>query len=286
MGKADFAVEELGRTTILGSRSYALKSKFVDQTFQIDVARPARREVSDDPLPVIYLLDGNSAFGVAIPTARLLQDDGLPPVLIVSIGYRFDETRPMAAQFFETRTRDYTPSADPSWLEATREILAKSGVTVDTVTGGGAAFLAFIEEELKPFIASRYAIKADDQSLIGMSLGGLFTLYALFEKPGSFARYGALSPSIWWNGCSVLGQEKALASRVTDLPVRLFLSVGVLEEGAGPPYNMVSNLEKLRRQLLARNYPGLRLSHTVFTDETHASVYPGSISRALRRLFE
>lgn len=286
MGAADFTVEELGRTTIMGSRSYALKSKHVNQTFQIDVARPARRIADDGPLPVVYVLDGNSSFGLAIPTARLLQDDGLPQILIVGIGYRFDETRPMAAQFFETRTRDYTPSADPSWLDATKETLAKSGVMVDTVTGGAAAFLAFIEEELKPFIASRYTIKADDQALIGMSLGGLFTLYALFEKPGSFARYGALSPSIWWNGCSLLEKEKALAARVSDLPVGLFLSVGVLEEGAGPPYNMVSNVETLRRRLLSRNYPGLRLSHTVFTDETHASVFPASFSRGLRKLFE
>lgn len=286
MGTADFAVEDLGRTTILGSKSYALKSKHVDQTFQIDVARPARRMADGEALPVVYVLDGNSAFGIATPTARLLQDEGLPPMLIVSIGYRFDETKPMSAQFFETRTRDYTPSADAPWLEMSKEALAKNGVMVNTVTGGAAAFLAFIEEELKPFIASRYPVKADDQTLTGMSLGGLFTLYALFEKPGSFARYGAFSPSIWWNDRAVLRNEEALAARVKDLPVRLFLSVGVLEEGIGAPYSMVSNLETLRQKLVARKYPGLRLTHQVFPDETHGSVYPASFSRGLRRLFE
>jgi hypothetical protein len=84
----------------------------------------------------------------------------------------------------------------------------------------------------------------------------------------------------------LLEQEKALAGRVTDLPVRLFLSVGVQEEGAGAPYNMVSNLETLRRNLLSRHYPGLRMTHTVFGDETHASVFPASFSRGLRKLFE
>jgi predicted alpha/beta superfamily hydrolase len=278
-------VEELGRTTILGSRSYALKSKHVDQVFQIDVAKLARRIAENEALPVVYVLDGNSAFGLATPTARLLADEGLPPVLVVGIGYRFDEGRSLGAQFFETRTRDYTPSADRPWLEMSKETLAKNGLSVNTVTGGAAAFLAFIEEELKPFIASRYAVKADDQTLTGMSLGGLFTLYALFEKPGSFARYGAFSPSLWWNDCSLFRNEEALAARVKDLPVQLFLSVGVLEEGAGPPYQMVSNLETLRRTLLRRKYPGLRLTHHVFTDETHASVYPASFSRAMRVLF-
>jgi predicted alpha/beta superfamily hydrolase len=275
-------VEELGRTTIMGSRSYALKSKHVDQIFQIDVMRPTRSD--SDPLPVVYMLDGNNSFGLAVPTARLLQDDGLPPMLLVSIGYRFEEGRSLAGQIFETRTRDYTPSADTAWIDMNKEMLAKRGTDVSRVsTGGAAAFLAFIEEELKPFIASRYAVKEDDQTLTGMSLGGLFTLYALFERPGSFARYGAFSPSIWWNDRVIVEREKAMT--VTDLPVRLFLSVGVLEEGAGPPYNMVSNVEKLRQRLIARKYRGLRMSHTVFTDETHASVFPASFSRGLRELF-
>src|SRR4051812_24625199 len=103
MGTREFAVEELGRTTILGSRSYALRSRHVDQTFQIDVARPVRRATEQDAaLPVVYVLDGNSAFGLVTPTARLLQDDGLPPTLIVGIGYRFEEGRPLGGQFFET----------------------------------------------------------------------------------------------------------------------------------------------------------------------------------------
>jgi len=276
--------EELGRTTVMGSHSYALRSRHVDQVYQIDVARQVRGKDDNEPRPVVYLLDGNSSFGMAVPTMRLLQDDGLPPVLIVSIGYRFEEGRSLAGQIFETRTRDYTPSEDTAWIAMNKEMLGKRDVDLSRITtGGAAAFLAFIEEELKPFIASRYAVKEDDQALIGMSLGGLFTLYALFERPGTFARYGALSPSIWWNDRFIAQKEKAMT--VSDLPVRLFLSVGVLEEGAGPPYNMVSNLEKLGQKLLAREYPGLKLSHTVFPDETHASVFPGSLSRAVRALF-
>jgi len=42
----------------------------------------------------------------------MLQDGGMTPSLIVGIGYRFDRARPLRGQYFETRTRDYTPSAD------------------------------------------------------------------------------------------------------------------------------------------------------------------------------
>ena len=34
------------------------------------------------------------------------------------------------------------------------------------------------------------------RTLWGHSFGGLFTLYALLARPGSFARYAAISPSI------------------------------------------------------------------------------------------
>ena len=68
--------EELGRASITGSRSYSLKSRNVDQTFQIDVARPSSRLAEGQKLPVVYVLDGNGCFGLATQTARMLQDGG------------------------------------------------------------------------------------------------------------------------------------------------------------------------------------------------------------------
>ena len=222
--------EELGRASITGSRSYSLKSRNVDQTFQIDVARPSSRLAEGQKLPVVYVLDGNGCFGLATQTARMLQDGGLAPSLIVGIGYRFDPARPLRAQYFETRTRDYTPTADETWLEMSKQELAKQGSEVNATTGGAPAFLRFIEEELKPFVAARYLVDEKDQTLTGMSLGGLFTLYAFFEAPQNFARYAAFSPSLWWDRRMLFGNEAALAARTKDVAARMFLSVGEQEE--------------------------------------------------------
>jgi len=277
--------EELGHATITSSRSYSYKSRHVDQTFQIDVARPNRRVAEGHKLPVVYVLDGNGCFGLAAQTARMLQDGGMTPSLIVGIGYRFDRARPLRGQYFETRTRDYTPSADAAWLEMSKMELAKQGTDVSTVTGGAPSFLRFIEEELKPFIAAHYPVDEKDQTLTGMSLGGLFTLYAFFEAPQNFARYGAFSTSLWWDKRVLFQNEAALAARVNDVSAKLFLSVGAREEEEGAVYGMVSNLAEMKRTLEARDYPNLDLSHTVFTEETHMSVYPASFSRGLRALF-
>ena len=280
---ADF--EELGRASIVGSRSYSLKSRNVDQTFQIDVARPSARAAEGKKLPVVYVLDGNGCFGLATQTARMLQDGGLAPALIVGVGYRFDPSLPLRAQTFETRTRDYTPTEDAAWLETSRRELAKQGVEIGGTTGGAPAFLRFLEDELKPFIAAHYPIDAADQTLTGMSLGGLFTLYAFFAAPQNFARYAAFSPSLWWDKRSLFANEAALAARTRDVTARLFLSVGDKEEDADGIYRMVSNLQAMKDTLAGRNYPGLKLSHTVFGEETHMSVYPAAFSRGLRALF-
>ena len=279
--------EDLGRTAMPGTRSYSLKSRHVVQTFQIDVAMPAVPVANDQKLPVVYVTDGNGTFAMAAQIARMLQSgpEPLPPVLVVGIGYRFDRARSYRAQYFETRTRDFTSVPDPEWLELSRDALAKLGDDVGTATGGAGAFLAFIEEELKPFIASRYSVEEGDQTLTGMSLGGFFALHTLFHSPGSFSRYAALSPSLWWGNGELFRNEASLAARTGDLPVKLFLGVGGDEDADGAPYLAVSNLERMHATLLSRRYAGLRLEQQVFAGETHISVYPAAFCRALRSLF-
>ena len=280
--------DDLGRTSMPGTRSYSLKSRHVDQTFQIDVAMPAVPVAKDQKLPVVYVTDGNGTFAMAAQIARMLQSgpEPLPPMLVVGIGYRFDRARSYRAQYFETRTRDFTSVPDLEWLELSRDALARLGDDVGTVTGGAGAFLAFIDEELKPFLASRYAVDEGDQTLTGMSLGGFFALNTLFHAAGSFSRYAALSPSLWWGNGELFRTEASLAARSNDLPVKLFLGVGGEEDADGAPYLAVSNLETMHATLMSRCYPGLRLEHQVIAGETHISVYPAAFCRALRSLFD
>jgi hypothetical protein len=174
------AFKELGPASIRGSQSFSVVSQCVDQTFIIDVLPPPASKVSGRPIPVVFVLDGDALFGIVAQTALYLQLDpgGLPPVLVVGVGYR-TEGDGSAGSGFGKRTRDLTPSVDGRYVAMLRAAPAPFTLPPDIEPGGAANFLSFIKEELVPFLASRYPIDVNDQTIIGMSLGGLFALRPL-----------------------------------------------------------------------------------------------------------
>jgi predicted alpha/beta superfamily hydrolase len=200
----------------------------------------------------------------------------MPPTLVVGIGYAFD-TPEDQAQPGLLRVRDFTPCSD-----ALFEAQYSGG---EDVCGGAAAFLDFIEHEVKPFVASRFPVDAADHTLVGSSLAGLFTLYTLFTAPQTFRRYVAISPALYWGGENVFELEEAFAARATDLPAHLFLAAGGLEEAHDAQQRFVSNVYRLDAKLQARAYPGLRLGLRIFDGETHMAVYFGAVARGLGAVF-
>ncbi|MFN7973995.1 MAG: alpha/beta hydrolase-fold protein [Acidobacteriota bacterium] len=82
-----------------------------------------------------------------------------------------------------------------------RRIERLSPVADRTHGGGeGPAHLDAIVEELKPAIDSRYRTrpKRDDTAVLGSSMGGLFSFFAAWTRPGVFGRAICLSSSFWW----------------------------------------------------------------------------------------
>lgn len=256
--------------SIAGSFRHVLRSETIGQDFLIDVVLPLAP--SDARLPAIYVTDGNTMLPIAANSARLLQLGGeLPPAIFVGIGYPATSTE----EVLSLRMRELTPTATVTETEGE----APSG-------GGAAAFLDFIEEEVKPFIEATYPVDPSDSTLVGDSLGGLFTLYALFNRTSDYQRYLAGSPSIWWDGEALFDDERAYAERAADLDVDVFISVGSLEEmGAAADAKMVTNTQKMASILRDREYPNLRLTEHVFEGETHLSVIPATFSRGLREVF-
>ncbi len=66
-----------------------------------------------------------------------------------------------------------------------------------TYGGGGAAFAAFLTQELRPFLEARYPMDPARAILFGHSFGGLFVANVLAETPEAFAGYIIASPSVW-----------------------------------------------------------------------------------------
>lgn len=275
--------KDLGLSTLAGTKSWSLQSRIIDQEFVIDIVPPFIPTPTGQPYPVVYVLDGNGTFGIAAQTARLLQlARALPSLVLVGVGYRLDPRANAIGRMFGLRTRDFAPTVDEAYVAQGRAAPAPFTHPHDLQPGQADKFLAFLNEELKPFIASQYTTDPQDQALVGISLGGLLVLHALFTSPMSFKRYLAGSPSIWWDRAVLFREEEALAKRIQELPARLFLSAGALEEQDAPAYLPVSNVQRLAGQLLDRNFQGFQVTCHIFPDETHASVLPATISRGLR----
>ncbi len=126
---------------------------------------------------VIYLLDGGldeDFFHIAglAQFASMPWIDWLRPSIVVGI-VNVD------------RKRDFT--------HPTRIATDKAAAPT---SGGSAAFIRFLSDELVPFIDSIYRTNGE-RMLIGQSLGGLLGTVVLLERPGLFTRYLLVSPSLW-----------------------------------------------------------------------------------------
>jgi predicted alpha/beta superfamily hydrolase len=270
-----------GPVPLPSSELRRIHSGIMDQDFLIYVQLPLDY-VSDGTrqYPVMYVTDANRSFPMVanISTVLGFPPTGFPQVIVVGIAYEIKDMFEWAAW----RTRDLTPTVDPGAEQYWEGLLGRmtGDETIRVETGGAPRFLSFICEELIPFVESEYPVSKEDRALGGYSYGGLFTLFALFERPGVFRRYFAGSPSIGHGNGALFDMEEAFSESHRDLPARLFMSVGGLEEGP-----QIENVRKMAALLESRHYPGLGVVTQVFDGEWHASAYPASVMRAFTVLY-
>lgn len=230
-------------------------SESVNDTFRILVSLPDNYSLSEQKYPVLYVLDGDIAFGMAASIARYLQiGDNIPELIIVGIGYgSIDKSAG------EKRKRDYRP----------------------TSANGAENFLSFLEEELIPLIDSNYRTVPGDRTINGYSVGGLFALYSLFTKPEIFSRYILGSPSLSWDDYSIFKYEENSPGKISDKKINIFISVGS-EESDEKYFNPIDNLVT---QMQERKYSGVKLEAKVFDGSTHLAGPPESLTHGLLSVF-
>src|SRR5574340_779696 len=193
-----------------------LRSEHVGDEFKILVGHCG--ETDSSPPAVAFVTDPMVCFGTAVETIRMLNwGELLPALLVVGVGYRVLTPR----EVMPRRRRDFTPTVDLRFHP-------------DQATMGGASsFLAFLGEELKPWVRDRYEVNPDDFALFGGSDGGLFATYALLSEPTTFQRYGIGSPMLDWDDELMFEREGVYAEAHDDLPAKVFFSVGAYESPEG-----------------------------------------------------
>lgn len=128
--------------------------------------------------PVLYLLDGQSIELYREALSITLMSEKVGPHIIVGIVTS------------GTRNRDMIPV----------EVSDRPG------SGGAAQFLAFIAEELQPYMDKKFKTSGTN-ILYGGSNAGLFTVYTMLESPESFL--GFISSSTMIGHCQEFMVEKA-----------------------------------------------------------------------------
>ena len=218
--------------------------------------------------PSLIVLDGGALFQSVADAERRLSHrpdaTGVTPRVIIGVAHDGDTLYHPPQRF-----RDFTPGPAVADEESNRH-----------ETGGAAALLAFLVDELLPLIDRTAPLDPTRRALLGHSLAGYFALHALTARPDAFASLGAISPSLWWNPALILDAIPALPSPVPAL----YLAAGALEQAAAGSHRsdrrMIGALEDLKAAADSAGWTDTAL--TIFPDENHASVVLPAAQRFLK----
>ncbi len=204
-------------------------------------------------LPVVYLHDGQNVFdgqssapsgqswAFDVTLRELVRVGAAAPALVVAVDHagagRLDE---------------FTPTRDAA----------------HAIGGGAGRYARFLVEELKPFIDRHLPTEpwTDSTVMIGSSMGGLVTLAAGLQYPGTFGALGVMSPSVWWDHRSIL---RGVRARVLRPRPRIWLDVGLRE-----PARAIDDARALRKVLVREGWEeprGLRYDEDPVGEHDEAS---------------
>jgi predicted alpha/beta superfamily hydrolase len=240
-----------------GTQQREIYSKIVGQDYELYINLPANYNNTTKSYPVIYLLDAQWDFALLNAIYGQQYFDGFIPE-IVTVGITWGGKNPNADNL---RARDFTPTS----------------IKGPIPTGNAANFLKFIKEELIPFIEKNYRV-TNDRTIMGSSLGGLFTLYALFNETDLFNKYVLTSPALGWDNSSLYSYEKNFKERESGPPIRLFMAIGGLEHQA--------DFQKLADHLKSMNYKNLEIGTKIIEGIGHSGGKADGYTRGLQFAFE
>jgi len=253
------ALAQFPEVSIAGSQLRTIQSTIVNQEYELHILLPGGYEKSTKKYPVVYLMDSQWDFPLLKSLYGQHYYDGFIPELIV-VGVTWGGADPKPDSL---RARDYTPTNEKRMIQS----------------GGADKFLSFMKAELFPFIETNYKADPANRTLMGCSLGGLITLYALFTQPELFTGYAAASPAIGWDREVLYKYEKDFYQKKLLKPVRLFMTIGDLERSR-PAY------EKFAAQMMSRNYSSVSMQSKILENTGHSGTKSETFGRGLQYIFE
>ncbi len=211
--------------------------------------------------PVVFVTDGYWDFMKIIAVGGALRYDQYAPEYI-SVGMAYAGEN---LDYGDLRRWELSP--------------VKFGSPADA-SGHAKDFLDTIEKVFIPLIEKEYRTDPKQRVLGGASLGGLFTLYAMFTKPDLFNGYVAVTPAVAVGNGWLLKYEEEFAKAGKSVNARLYMTVGGNEAKGYVDY-----VERMNQRFATRKYPKLAYEFRVIDGERHAGMQLESYNRGIRFVF-
>lgn len=230
-----------------GSEIHSLNSKFTGETHELAVSLPASYQARNaQTYPVLYFLDAYWDMPLVYALYGNLQFDKAAPEMIL-VGLSL----PKGREYGQHRNKFFSPST------------IKPG---DTETGQAQRFYNMLTDETIPYIESHFRAAPNPQqrALAGQSMGGLFTLFAMYQTPQVFTRFISINPAAMWDDNFMLKMDDAFFTKHKRLPARVFISHGSNEY---PVFR--KGIIAFKKQLQSRHYQDLDLLNYTLAGMRH-----------------
>ncbi len=238
-------------TDIVIGRTVPLNSKVLGRDVNVQVSLPEGYDAGAARYPVLCVLNGAFTFGYEHGVVQVLSRmQAIPGMIVVGVP-GFDDGGYVPTPFEQ---RGETPTA------ADRSI-------------------RFLKEELIPFVERNYRTNPF-RILYGHSVGGLFTIYTMFNFPELFSGYIAGSPwfqvndGYWLKNIDKLAKERNLNGKL------LFMTVG-----KGEADLTVETYKDLEKWFNAASLPGLARK-SAWVEGDHGSMVGRNTYDGLQFIFD
>jgi predicted alpha/beta superfamily hydrolase len=251
---------QTNEVVLAGSQTKIFTSSIVNgQEYVLQISLPASYNKTDKKYPVVYLMDSQWDFPLLTALYGQQYYDGFVPEMII-VGITWGGNHPNPDSL---RARDYTPTNEKRLPQS----------------GGADKFLSVIKNEVFPLVEKNYRVDENDKTLIGCSLGGLFTMYTLFTHPEMFNRYVAASPAFTWDNKILYKYEEQYHANKSNPPTRLFMCIGGVETN-------VPGYENLSTFLNNRHYSNLQIESKVLENTGHSGTKGIGYEKGLQFVFK
>lgn len=215
----------------------------LNRSRQVRLYLPPGYSTSDKSYPVLYMHDGQNVFDNATAyagewgvdeTLNDLAASGQLELIVVAID-----------NGAEKRMTELNPTDHAEFGKAE-----------------GKAYVEFIANTVKPYIDQHYRTLADTEhtGIMGSSMGGLISHYAILQFPQVFGKAGIFSPSYWAAGQQVSWFENQPAAQ----EARLYFYMGGKEGDS-----MVPDIERVYQAVFSKGHATEQTQYHLVADADH-----------------